>query len=133
MAFQGVVSTGDEDSEEIRIGDISLNLRLIHLPRNALEYVVIHELSHLKYRSHSKLFWQLVESVMPGDMPQVRVILRGRCYKSKSSDWDGAFSTMSADRTYSYITDIRINMREIYAMIFIKPKTRSKRKKGEDS
>ena len=49
-------------------GDISLNLRLIHLPKNALEYVVIHELCHLRYRSHSKRFWELVESVMPGDM-----------------------------------------------------------------
>ena len=55
-------------------GDISLNLRLIHLPKNALEYVVIHELCHLRYRCHSKRFWQLVESVMPGDIPSSKTL-----------------------------------------------------------
>ena len=57
-----------------KTGDINLNLRLIHLPRNALEYVVIHELCHLKYRSHSKKFWLIVESVMPGDIPSSKTL-----------------------------------------------------------
>ncbi|AUM62421.1 SprT family zinc-dependent metalloprotease [Spiroplasma monobiae] len=44
---------------------IVLNTRLIHFPKIALEYVVIHELSHLVHKNHSKDFWRHVERYMP--------------------------------------------------------------------
>ena len=44
---------------------ININWQLIRFPKQILEYVVIHELCHLKYRNHSKDFWVLVGSVMP--------------------------------------------------------------------
>ncbi|ALD66089.1 M48 family metallopeptidase [Spiroplasma cantharicola] len=44
---------------------IVLNTRLIHFPTVALEYVVIHELSHLVHKNHSKDFWRHVERYMP--------------------------------------------------------------------
>ncbi len=44
---------------------IVLNTRLVHFPKIALEYVVIHELSHLVYKNHSKDFWRHVERYMP--------------------------------------------------------------------
>lgn len=40
---------------------IVLNLKLIHLPKQFLEYVIIHEACHLKEKNHSKNFWKLVE------------------------------------------------------------------------
>ncbi|MBD3278904.1 MAG: DUF45 domain-containing protein, partial [Candidatus Aegiribacteria sp.] len=55
-------------------GNISLNLKLIHLPRSAFEYVVIHELCHLRYRNHSREFWQLVASLMPGGIPASKTL-----------------------------------------------------------
>lgn len=55
-----------------RNGNISLNLRLIHLSRKNLEYVIIHELCHLRHRNHSTEFWQLVESVLPSHIPGLR-------------------------------------------------------------
>ncbi|WP_338985364.1 M48 family metallopeptidase [Spiroplasma endosymbiont of Diplazon laetatorius] len=44
---------------------IVLNTRLIHFPKQALEYVVVHELSHLIHKNHSKDFWRHVERYMP--------------------------------------------------------------------
>ena len=41
-------------------GALSLNFRLIGAPLGVLEYVIIHELSHLKYLNHSKAFWSYV-------------------------------------------------------------------------
>jgi len=44
---------------------ISLNYNLIKYSKKAMDYVVIHELSHLKYMNHSKSFWSMVEKYMP--------------------------------------------------------------------
>lgn len=46
-------------------GAIRLNWRLIHLPPALIDYVVVHELSHLRVMDHSPRFWQTVASVMP--------------------------------------------------------------------
>ena len=43
-------------------GKISLNWRLIFAPPETLDYVVIHELSHLRHHNHSAAFWNLVGS-----------------------------------------------------------------------
>ncbi len=47
-------------------GNISINWHLIFAPRKVLEYVVAHELAHLRHRSHGPEFSGLVRSVMPG-------------------------------------------------------------------
>jgi predicted metal-dependent hydrolase len=47
-------------------GNVNLNWRLILCPPPVMDYVVIHELCHLKIHSHSASFWQLVASVVPG-------------------------------------------------------------------
>lgn len=44
---------------------ISLNYNLIKYSKLAMDYVVIHELSHLRYMNHSKNFWNMVEKYMP--------------------------------------------------------------------
>lgn len=46
-------------------GSISLNFRLLFMPETILDYVIVHELAHTKYKSHGQRFWQLVERVMP--------------------------------------------------------------------
>ncbi len=46
-------------------GKISLNWRLVVAPSEVAEYVVIHELAHLKHQDHSSRFWGLVESHCP--------------------------------------------------------------------
>ena len=46
-------------------GTIRLNWRLIHLSMEMIDYVVVHELSHLRHMDHSPQFWDVVASVMP--------------------------------------------------------------------
>ena len=48
--------------------NISLSSRLLLCPDFILDYIIIHELSHLVYHNHSKAYWNLVESVMPDYM-----------------------------------------------------------------
>ena len=49
-------------SKEARI---SLNTKLLFLPSDLVEYVMIHELCHLQHLNHSKRFWKCVASCMP--------------------------------------------------------------------
>lgn len=46
-------------------GVISLNWQLVVAPPSVLNYVVIHELAHLKYLNHSVSFWSLVARFCP--------------------------------------------------------------------
>ena len=46
-------------------GSIRLNWRLIHYRQSVIDYVVAHELSHLRVMDHSPRFWATVRSVVP--------------------------------------------------------------------
>ena len=46
-------------------GSIRLNWRLIHFSMSVIDYVVAHELSHLREMNHGLRFWDTVQSVLP--------------------------------------------------------------------
>ncbi len=45
--------------------NLSFNWRLIRCPMFVIEYLILHELSHLKEMNHSRKYWELVESMCP--------------------------------------------------------------------
>jgi predicted metal-dependent hydrolase len=58
-------------------GMIRLNWRLMHFAHEQIDYVVAHELAHLREMNHSPRFWAIVASVFP-DYAAARKVLRER-------------------------------------------------------
>ncbi len=56
-------------------GRVRLNWRLIQMPPDLIDYVVVHELAHLREPNHSQCFWRWVAGVLP-DHEQRRRTLR---------------------------------------------------------
>jgi len=45
--------------------NLSFSFRLIMAPPAIIDYVIVHELMHIKEKNHSTAFWKLIEAVMP--------------------------------------------------------------------
>lgn len=56
-------------------GRVHLTWRLIHMPPALIDYVVVHELAHLREPNHSPRFWAWVSHVLP-DFKERRLALR---------------------------------------------------------
>lgn len=76
--INGLVKTTGLQPNKVRIRDIkyawgscskdrniTLNYKLISYSEDAIRYVIIHELCHIKHMNHSKEFWGLLEKYMP--------------------------------------------------------------------
>lgn len=46
-------------------GSLNFTWRLVMAPQSVIDYVVVHELVHIKVKNHSKEYWQQVEKIMP--------------------------------------------------------------------
>ncbi len=51
--------------------DIQFNWKLIMAPIEVIDYVIIHEMSHMAHMNHSKSFWKMVAKIMPDYKKQV--------------------------------------------------------------
>ncbi|MBS5065230.1 MAG: M48 family metallopeptidase [Hungatella hathewayi] len=57
-------------------GNLNYNWKLILVPKELLDYVVVHELAHRREMNHSNRFWEIVEKELP-DYRQRRKALKG--------------------------------------------------------
>lgn len=48
-----------------RNGNLSFNYKIIYLPDNLADYIIVHELCHLGQFNHSRKFWELVAKTIP--------------------------------------------------------------------
>jgi len=53
---------------------ISLNEKLLFLPIKVVDYVLIHELCHIKHPNHSQSFWGLLSTFMPDFRVQIKIL-----------------------------------------------------------
>ena len=63
-------------------GSIRLNWRLVHFKQAVIDYVVVHELSHLRVMDHSPRFWDTVRVVVPD-----YAMLRGQLKEESVPRW----------------------------------------------
>ncbi|MBQ0000461.1 MAG: M48 family metallopeptidase [Clostridiales bacterium] len=56
-------------------GNLNFNWKLVLMPEEVLDYVVVHELAHRRVMDHSAAFWKIVEKEMP-DFQRRRKLLR---------------------------------------------------------
>ncbi len=45
--------------------DLSFNTLMMKLPHNVIQYIIVHELAHIKHKHHQKAFWELVMQYLP--------------------------------------------------------------------
>lgn len=58
-----------------RTKTINFNTKILYLPEDVMDYVIVHELAHTKIQNHSAKFWQIVGNIMP-DYKERRRYLR---------------------------------------------------------
>ena len=68
-------------------GTLCFNYKIVFLPEHLADYLVVHELCHLKEHNHGKSFWSLVEKSVP-DYKLRRIELRDfeRTFKPPAND-----------------------------------------------
>lgn len=53
---------------------LSFSWRLMAYPEAAIDYVVVHELAHIRYKDHSRAFYGFIESVLPDYRERIRLL-----------------------------------------------------------
>ncbi|MCU0680470.1 MAG: M48 family metallopeptidase, partial [Planctomycetes bacterium] len=56
-------------------GNINFNYKILFMPKEMSDYIIVHELCHLKELNHSKNFWNLVAKFIP-DYQKIRQDLK---------------------------------------------------------
>ena len=68
-------------------GNVNFSWYLVMAPKEQIEYVVVHELAHMKEMNHSQRFWNIVEKYMPGYKERKKG-LKALQDRLNTEDWD---------------------------------------------
>ncbi len=60
-------------------GVLSFNYRILFLPPHLADYLVVHELCHLREMNHSKRFWSLIELAVPDHRERRKELRKLEC------------------------------------------------------
>jgi len=60
-----------------RKNNINLNINIVYLPTYLQDYILLHELCHLRYKNHSKQFWEELDKYIDGRAKVLSKELRG--------------------------------------------------------
>ncbi len=52
--------------------DLSFNTMMMKLPQDVIQYIIVHELAHIKHKHHKKAFWEEVQNYLPEYKTQVK-------------------------------------------------------------
>jgi len=52
--------------------DLSFNTMMMKLPKDVIQYIIVHELAHITHKHHQKAFWGRVEAYLPEYKTQVK-------------------------------------------------------------
>ena len=55
-----------------QVGPINLNVNLLKAPDEILDYIILHELCHIKINDHSHHYWDLVRKYMPSYQEKIK-------------------------------------------------------------
>lgn len=53
---------------------ICYSYKLMLYPNEAIDYVVVHELAHIKYKNHGTMFYRLIEKYMPDYRERIKLL-----------------------------------------------------------
>ena len=61
--------------------NLNFNYRLVFLDQELLDYIVVHELCHLRHMNHSKEYWEEVKKILPDYKESLRELKKIRLQK----------------------------------------------------
>lgn len=93
-----------------RSGNLSFNYKVVFLPVDLVDYLVVHEMCHLKEMNHSVRFWRLVEKAIPDFVEKRRALRRWKMTGDRPEVLWSVYVLRCADQTL--YTGIALNVDE---------------------
>ena len=85
-------------------GNLNFNYKILFLPQEIADYIIVHELCHLLEFNHSSRFWAHVARAMPEHRTQRKIL---RHIERRNISGYSRFKRSSKSRAYSFYMDVK--------------------------